>query len=56
MRVYDNGIYRDLTAEEIAEIEALQNQDTPSEPTLEERVDTLEENTEALKIILGVDS
>ena len=30
------------------------NTDLP--PTLEERVDTLESNTEALKIILGVDS
>lgn len=44
MRIYDNGIYRDMTPEEIAALEAQateQPEPTPT-PTIEERVASLE--------------
>lgn len=51
-RIYDNGIYRDMTPEEIAAMEA-QASDTPAPtPTIEERVGKVEETTEAIKAIL----
>lgn len=51
MRVYDNGIVRDATAEEIAELEARQEPQAPTEPTTEERIAALET---ALLEMLGV--
>ena len=42
MRIYENGIYRDMTAEEIAEWEAMQEQQALSEPTIEERLEAAE--------------
>ena len=45
MRICKDGIYRDMTPEEIAEFEALQAlaQEAPMpEPTAEERLDALE--------------
>ncbi len=39
MRIYDNGIYRDMTAEEIA---AMNQPTEPAEPTPEERLAALE--------------
>lgn len=51
-RIYDNGIYRDMTPEEIAALEA-QASDTPAPtPTIEERVGKVEESVEAVRIIL----
>ena len=55
MRVYDNGIYRDMTPEEIAEWEQSIT-DTPApEPTAEERIAALEEELAAAKILLGLE-
>ena len=56
MRVYDNGVYRDATPEEIAawEQEAAQ-QPSQAEPTPEERIAALEEELSAAKILLGLE-
>lgn len=54
-RVYDNGIYRDATPEEIAAWEK-SIADTPApEPTAEERIAALEEELKAAKILLGLE-
>lgn len=54
-RVYDNGIYRDATPEEIAAWEQA-IADTPApEPTNEERIAALEEQLAAAKILLGLE-
>lgn len=49
-------VYRDMTPAEIKEWEEQQSQITPQQPTLDERVDTLESRTddteEALRMIL----
>lgn len=50
MKIYENGIYRDMTAEEIAELEALAAEQPAPEPTPEERIATLEE---ALNMLLS---
>ena len=50
MRVYDNGIYRNATPEEIAQIERMQAEMSPVEPTPEERLTELEE---ALALLLS---
>ena len=39
MRVMENGVYRDMTAEEMA---ALQREARPVDPSLEERLEALE--------------
>ena len=39
MRIYDNGIYRNATPEEIAEMERLQAEIPEPEPTPEERME-----------------
>lgn len=55
MRKYDNGIYRDMTAEEIAAWEQSMS-DTPApEPTADERIAALEEQLAAAKILLGLE-
>ena len=41
MRIYENGIYRDATPEEIAELEALMAATPPPEPTTEEKLAAL---------------
>ena len=56
-RIYDNGIYRDMTAEEIAEHEKMQSEAPAPTPTIEERVVSVEETVEAVKtILLGEES
>ena len=50
MKKYINGIYIDMTAEEIAEVEALAAEQPVPEPTPEERIATLEE---ALNMLLS---
>ena len=50
-----DGVYTPLTAEEIAAIEAAGQEQPALAPTLEERVTAVEESTEALKIIMGVE-
>lgn len=42
MRICENGVYRDATAEEIAAWEALRPQE-PAAPTLEQRLAALEQ-------------
>ena len=50
MRICENGIYRDMTPEEIAEMEKLAAEMPAPEPTPEERIATLEE---ALNMLLS---
>ena len=50
MKIYENGIYRDMTAEEIAELERLAAETPAPEPTPEERIAVLEE---ALNMLLS---
>lgn len=48
MRVYDKGIYRDATPEEIAEMERLAVEMPQPEPTAEDRIKALEDALTAL--------
>ena len=50
-RVYDNGVYRDMTQEEIEEFEKMQqeSQNQFQEPTLEDKVASLQEENQFLK-------
>ena len=50
MKIYENGIYRNMTAEEIAELERLAAEQPAPEPTPEERIAVLEE---ALNMLLS---
>ena len=50
MKICETGIIRDMTAEEIAELEALAAEQPAPEPTAEERIATLEE---ALNMLLS---
>ena len=59
MRICENGIYRDMTAEEIAALEtAIENTPAP-EPDgteqLRKRMSELEDELTATKILLGVE-
>lgn len=42
MRIYDNGIYRDMTDEEIAEFERMAAETPTPEPTSDDRIAILE--------------
>ena len=55
MRIYVNGIYRDMTAAEIAELEKLAAESPAPEPTAEERIAALEQELAAAKILLGLE-
>ena len=50
MKKYINGIYIDMTVEEIAELEQLAAEQPAPEPTAEERIAVLEE---ALNMLLS---
>ena len=53
--IFENGIYRDATPDEISEWEQSMS-DTPApEPTAEERIAALEEQLVAAKILLGLE-
>lgn len=56
-RICENGIYRDMTAEEIAELEKLATEMPAPEPTPEERIAALEKDNaelrEALETLLN---
>ena len=59
MRIYENGIYRDMTPEEIAELEKLATEMPTPEPSAEERIAALEkDNAELLEamdaLLIGV--
>ena len=49
MKIYENGIYRDMTAEEIAELEKLATEMPTPEPTPEERIAALEKDNAELR-------
>ena len=50
MKICENGIYRDMTVAEIAELERLAAEQPAPEPTAEERIAVLEE---ALNMLLS---
>lgn len=54
MRVYDNGIYRDASPAEIAEMERMTAEMPKPEPTPEERLARLEEENAHLKEALNL--
>lgn len=61
-KIDDNGVIREMTAEEIAEMKRMEEETPPPEPTAEERLARLEaenarlaEQLEAAKILLGVE-
>ena len=49
MRICENGIYRDMTAEEVAEFEKLVAEAPAPEPTPEERIAALEKDNAELR-------
>ena len=51
-RICDNGIYRDMAAEEIAELEKMQSEAPAPTPTIEERMASVEEDTKVIRAIL----
>ena len=55
MRKYINGIYRDMTSEEIAAWEQSISSTPAPEPTPEERIAELEQELAAAKILLGLE-
>ena len=54
-KINDNGIIRDMSAEEEAEYKRLQEEMPPPEPTPEERLQALEDQLKAAKILLGLE-
>ena len=52
MRIYENGIYRDMTPEEIAEFEKLTTEMPAPEPTPEERIAALEKDNAELREVM----
>lgn len=49
MKIYENGIYRDMTTEEVAEFEKLAEEAPAPEPTPEERIAALEQDNAELR-------
>lgn len=49
MKIYENGIYRDMTAEEFAEFEKQSAEAPAPEPTAEERIAALEKDNAELR-------
>lgn len=49
MRICENGTIRDMTAEEIAELEKLAAEAPAPEPTAEERIAALEQDNAELR-------
>ena len=49
MRIYENGIYRDMTTEEIAELKKLALEAPTPEPTPDERIAALEKDNAELR-------
>lgn len=52
MRICENGVIRDMTPEEIAELQAVADNQPMPEPTAEERLEAIES---ALLELMGVD-
>lgn len=55
MRIYDNGVCRDMTPEEIADWEKFNANAPAPSPTPEQRIEALEEELAAAKILLGLE-
>ena len=55
MMINDNGVTRPMTEEESKAMERLTASISPPEPTAEERIERLEEQLKAAKILLGVE-
>lgn len=57
MKICKNGVYRDMTMDEIAELEKLAAEQPAPEPTAEERIAELEKDNaelrEAMKALLS---
>lgn len=53
--IFENGIYRDATPDEISEWEQSMSDTSAPEPTAEERIAALEEQLAAAKILLGLE-
>lgn len=53
MRIYDNGIYRDATPDEISEMERQKVEMPKPEPTPEQRLNTLENTTDDIVLMLA---
>lgn len=49
MRIYENGIYRDMTPEEVAEFEKLATEMPAPAPSPEERITALEKDNAELR-------
>lgn len=49
MKICENGIIRDMTAEEVAEFEKLAAEQPAPEPTAEERIAALEQDNAELR-------
>lgn len=49
MKICENGILRDMTAEEVAELEKLAAEAPAPEPTAEERIAALEKDNAELR-------
>lgn len=49
MRIYENGIYRDMTPAEVAELEKLATEMPTPEPSPEERIAALEKDNAELR-------
>lgn len=49
MKICENGIYRDMTAEEIAELEKLATEMPAPDPTPEERIAALKKDNAELR-------
>lgn len=52
MKICDNGIIRDMTADEVAEFEKLATEMPAPEPTAEERIAALEQDNAELRSAL----
>lgn len=54
-KINENGVTREMTDEEIAELERMTAELPQSKPSQEERIAALEEQLKAAKILLGVE-
>ena len=52
MKICENGVVRDMTPEEIAALESQASEAPAPEPTIEERVGKVEEDTAIIRAIL----
>ena len=52
MKIFENGVVRDMTPEEIAAMEAQATEAPEPTPTIEERMASVEEDTKVIRAIL----